>query len=507
MKLAYWMYSGPAHLGTLRIASSFQDIHALMHAPLGDDYFHVLRSMLERQKQFTPVTTSIVDRHVLAEGSKEKVHQHLTQKRKEEEPNLLLLTPTCTSSILQEDLQCFVQRAQEESGRNILLADVNHYRLNEHQAADRTLQQIVAYALDKRLRTRTATEKKSWRSEHPSVNILGPVSLGFHQRHDLRELIRLFRDLEIEVNCVIPEKRKLQDLQKLPRAWRNVVPYREIGWMTAQYLKQQLNTPILGTIPMGVTQMTQWMQELAEVLPTQWARKIDSYLQWQLHERSRAAWFARSIDAQNLIRKRRVVFGDATHAASMTKILRREFGLQVVCAGTYCKHDRNWFREELEPYAEEILFTEDHQEITKKLEELRPDVIFGTQMERHVGKRLHIPCGVISPPIHIQNYPMSFRPWVGFEGMNQIADLIYNSLQLGMEEHLLELFGGHDTKRVQTSGVDGLLWEEPREAQLRAIPGFVRQKVKQKTEAYVQEKGFSRISLELFYEAKKALSK
>jgi len=38
MKLAYWMYAGPAHIGTLRVASSFQNVHAIMHAPLGDDY-------------------------------------------------------------------------------------------------------------------------------------------------------------------------------------------------------------------------------------------------------------------------------------------------------------------------------------------------------------------------------------------------------------------------------------------------------------------------------------
>jgi light-independent protochlorophyllide reductase subunit B len=33
---------------------------------LGDDYFNVMRSMLERERDFTPVTASIVDRHVLS---------------------------------------------------------------------------------------------------------------------------------------------------------------------------------------------------------------------------------------------------------------------------------------------------------------------------------------------------------------------------------------------------------------------------------------------------------
>merc|ERR550514_656455 len=76
MKLAYWSYAGPAHIGTLRIASSFKNVHAIMHAPLGDDYFNVLRAMLERDRDFTPVTASIVDRHVLARGGRRPAGPH-----------------------------------------------------------------------------------------------------------------------------------------------------------------------------------------------------------------------------------------------------------------------------------------------------------------------------------------------------------------------------------------------------------------------------------------------
>ncbi len=131
MKLAYWMYAGPAHIGTLRIASSFKNVHGIMHAPLGDDYFNVMRSMLTRERDFTPVTTSVVDRHVLARGSQEKVVDNITRKDAEEHPDLIVLTPTCTSSILQEDLHNFVERAAETTEGDVLLADINHYRYNE----------------------------------------------------------------------------------------------------------------------------------------------------------------------------------------------------------------------------------------------------------------------------------------------------------------------------------------------------------------------------------------
>lgn len=36
-------------------------------------------------------------------------------------------------------------------------------------------------------------------------------------------------------------------------------------------------------------------------------------------------------------------------------------------------------------------------------------------MERHVGKRINIPCGVIAAPIHIQDFPVGYRPFLGYE--------------------------------------------------------------------------------------------
>jgi light-independent protochlorophyllide reductase subunit B len=72
MKLAYWMYAGPAHIGTLRIASSFKNVHAIMHGPLGDDTLMSCVLCWSGNETLPPVTTSVVDRHVLARGSQRK---------------------------------------------------------------------------------------------------------------------------------------------------------------------------------------------------------------------------------------------------------------------------------------------------------------------------------------------------------------------------------------------------------------------------------------------------
>jgi len=524
MKLAYWMYAGPAHIGTLRVASSFKNVHAIMHAPLGDDYFNVMRSMLERERDFTPVTASIVDRHVLARGSQEKVVENITRKDKEERPDLIILTPTCTSSILQEDLQNFVNRASMESKSDVILADVNHYRVNELQAADRTLEQIVRFYIEKAKQNNTSTvgskneifekAKRIEKTKKPSANIFGIFTLGFHHQHDCRELKRLLADLGISINEIIPEGCSVENLQNLPKAWFNIVPYREVGLMAAKYLEKEFSMPYITTTPMGLVDTAIFIREIQSILekPDFFNKNFqfdyENYIDHQTRFVSQAAWFSRSIDCQNLTGKKAVVFGDATHASSITKILSREMGVRVCCAGTYCKHDADWFREQVENFCDEILITDDHTQVADMIARIEPSAIFGTQMERHIGKRLDIPCGVISAPVHIQNFPLGYRPFLGYEGANQIADLAYNSFTLGMEDHLLEIFGGHDTKEVITktlSTESDLTWSSDSLVELSKIPGFVRGKIKRNTEKYAREKGLKEITIDVMFAAKEAV--
>uniref|UniRef100_A0AB39A688 Light-independent protochlorophyllide reductase subunit B n=1 Tax=Borodinellopsis insignis TaxID=3229915 RepID=A0AB39A688_9CHLO len=400
-----------------------------------------------------------------------------------------------------------------ESESDVILADVNHYRVNELQAADRTLEQIVRFYLEKAKKQNMITPLKT---EKPSANIIGIFTLGFHNQHDCRELKRLLNDLGIDVNEVIPEGGSVTNLKNLPKAWFNIVPYREVGLMTAVYLEKEFQMPYVSITPMGVVDTAAFIREIAKILTVHNSNYMfnkdesffENYIDQQTRFVSQAAWFSRSIDCQNLTGKKAVVFGDATHAACMTKILSREMGITVVCSGTYCKHDADWFREQVMGFCDQILITDDHTQVGDIIAKMEPAAIFGTQMERHVGKRLDIPCGVISAPVHIQNFPLGYRPFLGYEGTNQIADLVYNSFSLGMEDHLLQIFGGHDTKQViskSLSSESDLNWAPDALAELNRVPGFVRGKVKRNTEKYAIEQKIKIISAEVMFAAKEAV--
>ena len=157
-------------------------------------------------------------------------------------------------------------------------------------------------------------------------------------------------------------------------------------------------------------------------------------------------------------------------------------------------------------------------------------------MERHIGKRLGIPCAVISAPVHVQDFPARYSPQAGWEGANVIFDTWVHPLVMGLEEHLLTMFredfefhdaagashhGGHSpadagdrpggsapqtprdisAKKMDT-GSDVIAWLAEAEAELRKVPFFVRGKARRNTEAFAAERGVAEISVETLYEAK-----
>lgn len=60
--------------------------------------------------------------------------------------------------------------------RGMSWAYVNHYQVNELQAADRTLQQVIQFYIEKARKQGILPAGKTAR---PSVNIIGLTTLGF----------------------------------------------------------------------------------------------------------------------------------------------------------------------------------------------------------------------------------------------------------------------------------------------------------------------------------------
>jgi light-independent protochlorophyllide reductase subunit B len=228
------------------------------------------------------------------------------------------------------------------------------------------------------------------------------------------------------------------------------------------------------------------------------------------------------------------VFGDATHAIAAARVASEELGFEVVGLGTYSREFAREVREAAKKYGIEALITDDYLEVEEKVAELQPELVLGTQMERHIAKRLGLPCAVISAPVHVQDFPARTSPQMGFEGANVLFDTWVHPLMMGLEEHLLTMFredfefhegaaashlgrsGGvqHTSENsaatvataVNTEGVESV-WAPEAEKELSKIPFFVRGKARRNTERYAKELGVPIITIETLYDAKAHLSR
>jgi light-independent protochlorophyllide reductase subunit B len=219
------------------------------------------------------------------------------------------------------------------------------------------------------------------------------------------------------------------------------------------------------------------------------------------------------------------IFADATHAVAAARIARDELGFEVVGLGSYSRERARDVRAAAKEYGLDALITDDYLAVEARIAELQPELVLGTQMERHIAKRLGIGCAVISTPAHVQDYPARYSPQVGFEGANVIFDSWVHPLMMGLEEHLLTMFRedfefndsaapshlaalGAQLKRPaandlpEAASADALAWEPDAEQELKKIPFFVRGKARRNTERFALERGVERISLETLYEAK-----
>jgi light-independent protochlorophyllide reductase subunit B len=221
--------------------------------------------------------------------------------------------------------------------------------------------------------------------------------------------------------------------------------------------------------------------------------------------------------------------------------------MPIVGAGTYLLKEADWVREQLQGYVtdEQFLATDEFQQVAARLADLRPELVCGTQMERHTARRYDLNCMVIAPPTHIENHLLAYRPFLGFDGADVIADEVYTTCTLGMEKHLIDLFGDAGLEEAETAPVgNGALappveraepvahaaparasanggavavapppvqtvstpvWTHEAEAMLKKVPFFVRGRVRANVEKYARERGHAEITADVLLSAKEAL--
>jgi len=513
MELTVWTYEGPPHVGALRIATAMEGVHYVLHAPQGDTYADLLFTMIERRDKRPPITYTTFQARDLGADTAGLFQQAVVDAYNRFQPQALLVGASCTAELIQDDPGGLAEAVGLPIP--VIPLELPAYQRKENWGAAETF-----YHLVKKLAGPPPENRAERRDGQPmSCNILGPAALGFRHRDDLAEVSQLLTDLGVAINLVAPWQASPADIARIGEADFNVVLYPEIADTTARWLQRQFGQPYVKTVPIGVNATLDFIAAIADITG------IDPAPYLRAHQ-SRLPWYSRSIDSTYLTGKRVFIFGDASHAIAAARVATEELGFKVVGLGTYSREFARDVRDAASNYDLDALITDDYLEVEARVQELQPELILGTQMERHIAKRLGIACAVISGPVHVQDFPAAHSPQMGFAGANVLFDCWVHPLVMGLEEHLLGMFsedfefhngatashlGGTPRKAApqpDEGEQDGTTaWSEDAEKALGRIPFFVRGKARKNTEAYARELGIAHITVETLYDAKAHFSR
>ncbi len=447
MQLTVWTYEGPPHVGAMRIATAMREVHYVLHAPQGDTYADLLFTMIERRGARPPVTYTTFQARDLGTDTAEIFKTAAREAFERFQPQAMLVGSSCTAELIQDDPGGLAKAL--DLPIPVVPLELPSYQKKENWGASETFYQLVRQLVGREPRHREADPAQPTRLRRPSCNLLGPTALGFRHRDDVREITRLLAALGIEINVVAPLGASPQDIRRLGDADFNVVLYPEIAAQAAGWMQRNLSLPFTRTIPIGYGATREFIQEVAALaaidpIVTQavLASADRDGVDGANPSPCRAPWYSRSVDSTYLTGKRVFIFGDATHAIAAARVAATELGFEVVGLGSYSREFAREMRAAAELYGVQALITDDYLEVEARVAELQPELVLGTQMERHIAKRLGIPCAVISSPVHVQDFPARYSPQMGFEGANVLFDTWVHPLMMGLEEHLLGMFRG-----------------------------------------------------------------
>lgn len=565
MELTLWTYEGPPHVGAMRIATAMEGVHYVLHAPQGDTYADLLFTMIERRDRRPPVTYTTFQARDLGGDTAEMVKTSVKDAYDRFKPQVMLVGESCTAELIQDQPGSLAKSMGLPIP--VVSLELPAYSKKENWGASETLYHLVRTLLLPVVPPPNTPRPKRDPQIRPKANIIGPTALGFRCRDDIREVVKLLAEIGVDVNVIAPMGSTPDDLKRIPDADFNICLYPEIALTTCTWLTRSFGQPVIKTVPIGVGATRDFIAEIGKVADIDVSDALarsqsDTLGNWDAARISTAAnpnasrlpWYSRSVDSTYLTGKRVFIFGDATHALAAARIATEELGFALVGIGTYSREFAREVREVAKKHGLEAVISDDYLAVEAKVAEAAPELVLGTQMERHIAKRLGIPCAVISAPIHVQDVPARYSPQMGWEGANVIFDSWVHPLMMGLEEHLIGMFKedfefaeGHmshlhtapsqESRAVESrspeqaiasisnltntladnsdqviltplaEALEGVSWSADGEAELKKIPFFVRGKIKRNTEKFASDRGITSITSETLYEAKAAIGK
>ena len=477
MKLLRGVYEGPESYGILRVSASIRGVHAVLRALPGEAYFPTLYGTRERTGEMAPVTLSPLREEPedsMAPGNLARDLSGVVRRHPKTET--VILARSEAALLAGETIPLTSLPEIEGTGRAPKLVTFSWEGLGirETEAAELVLEDLI----------RAHLQDRPERSPYPTVNLFGPPIFGPGAAAEYAEAERLLDLIGVEVNARVPLRADVGDLARLPRAWANVLLYREVGESATLYLQDELGMPRVTTPMIGAAGTGAALRAIGDLCQLD-PKSVQRTIWAELARTAKLPWYAR-VEPPETFRDRKVaIFGDFTYPLGLGYALAREVGLEVTVCGTYLTHLERDFLFHAHTFTEGAFVEDDPEEVAARIEAANPDLVVGTHLEEGVADSLGLPFLPLCPPV--AGRPFVERPLMGYAGSSALADALDNALR---------------GTRTRTAGEAVMQWTDGALQEAAEVPPFLRGRARRLAEERARRQGSGEVTREIFLESR-----
>jgi len=333
---------------------------------------------------------------------------------------VVFVLSTCGPEIVGDDIVAVCEEIQPRVDFRVIPIECAGFRGSQYDGVD-----IALDALLKKL----AVEGKQKIAN--STCIIAPhANANPSWTGDLAWVQNVLSEMGARVLVTLTHRTSLCEFENVPAAETSIVLSHDAGQKAADYLAAEFGVEQLcrdTPLPIGFTNTQRWLSELGEAFGTEDA--VESLVakgEEMVVERCRRKW----LELYPFHLESAAIVADATIGVPLIRFVTEE--LELIPKLVYLRSSHKTAESILETELRElnlsprVVYHTDVYQTKKSLEEVKPQAVFGSEIERYAIDDLDIPLAfeLVNP---ITSFRMFDREYFGYTGMLNLLEIIQNS--------------------------------------------------------------------------------
>jgi len=354
----------------------------------------------------------------IVHGGEELLVRTILEARDLNVPIVFVLS-SCGPEIVGDDIIAVCEDVQSQVDFDVVPIQCAGFRGNQYEGSD--------IALDALLR-RLVVDKgqkvaKSVCLIAPYANA-NPTWMG-----DLEWVKRVLSEMGVEEMVTLTHQTALSDFEKVAATEVSLVLSHDCGQRAADYLSREFGVEQLCKeipLPVGFSNTQRWLRELGERFG---AREMADKMVAEGEKRVIEVCRRKGLEQFFMHRAPAAIVADATVGIPLVHFIAEDLEMvpQLVCLRSSQNAARSILEKELRELnlSPKVIYNADVYQSREALAEIKPEIVIGSNIERHAVEELDIPFVflLINPT---SRFRLINREYFGYTGMLNLIEFIQN---------------------------------------------------------------------------------